>query len=92
MKDALGHGSNGHTQAMTDGHPKTAPVSTHPAWQHDAPQYHARVSAKNGRVLGSYGPHPDRDAVIKEAFEKHPRAKTVSSSRGVGMDIRWHNR
>jgi hypothetical protein len=31
MKDALGHGSNGHSQAMLDGHPKTAPVATHPS-------------------------------------------------------------
>jgi hypothetical protein len=30
MKDALGHGSNGHSQAMHDGHPKTAPVAIHP--------------------------------------------------------------
>lgn len=92
MKDALGHGSNGHSQAMSDGHPKTAPVDVHPAWQHDAPQYHAHVTAKNGRIMAKYGPNPDREAVIKEAFEKSPKAKQVTSMRGMGMDIRWHKR
>jgi hypothetical protein len=60
-------------------------------WEHDAPQYHAVVSAKNGRQMGKYS-SPDRDAAIKEAFDKHPKARTVMSMRGHGMDMRWHNR
>lgn len=90
MKDALGHGSNASAAAtLAQGHPKSASVG--PVWEHDAPQYHAVVSAKNGRQMGKYS-SPDRDAAIKEAFDKHPKARTVMSMRGSGMDMRWHNR
>lgn len=65
----------------------TAPSAT------DAPGYYSRVSAKGGRVLGSYGPQASHEEAAKEAFAKHPNAKTVSTSRGkFGMDIRFHDR
>lgn len=76
--------------ALGQGHAKSEQVPA--GWQHDAPQYHAHVTAKNGRVLAKYGPHHDRDAVIKQAFEGSPKAKQVTSMRGMGMDIRWHKR
>jgi hypothetical protein len=60
--------------------------------EHVGTAYYARVSAKNGNKLAEYGPHVDRESAAREAFANHPRQKSVSTSRGLGMDIRWHNR
>lgn len=59
----------------------------------DADEYYARASKKGGSALGNYGPHPDRETAAREAWQKHPTARQVSTSRGPhGMDIRWHDK
>lgn len=88
MKDALGHGSAAH--ALASG-PKSAVPPVHEAHM-PAAGFFGRVSAKNGRAMGTYGPHPTREAAAAEALSKHPKAKTASTYRGYGMDIQWTNR
>lgn len=78
MKDALGHGSN---------------AGEHAVGTQGVGNYYGRVSAKNGRALGVYGPHQTREAAHAEAMTKHPKAKGSSTSRGqYGMDIQFHKR
>lgn len=80
------------SREAASGSDKSAKVPTHPSMATDGPQYFSRVSSKNGSKLGEYGPHPDRESAAAAAFAAKPRARTVSTSRGFGMDIRWHNR
>lgn len=73
--------------------PKSAPAPTHDGMGGHTPgDYFSRVSAKNGRALGVYGPHHDRETAAADALARHPKAKTVSTYRHSGLDIRWHNR
>lgn len=76
--------------ALSSG-PKSAPAPVHSAAGGEG--YYSRASAKGGRALGNYGPHPTRDAAAAEAYDKHPNAKQVSTSRGPhGFDIQWHRK
>ncbi len=55
--------------------------------------FYARASQKGGRALGQYGPHIDRDNAATDAWQRHPTATQVSTSRGpYGMDIQWHSK
>lgn len=79
MKDARGHGSNPGTHAQG-----TTTVGH---------GFYARASAKGGRKIGEYGPHPDRATAANAAWADKPNARQVSTSRGPhGMDIQWHDK
>lgn len=55
--------------------------------------FYSRASAKGGRELGSYGPHPTREKAATTAWANHPTARQVSTSRGPhGFDIQWHDK
>lgn len=87
---ARGGKSDAPADALTSG-PKSAPAPIHSAMGGEG--YYSRASAKGGRALGNYGPHPTRDAAAAEAYDKHPNAKQVSTSRGPhGFDIQWHRK
>lgn len=78
--------------ALSSGGPKSAPPVTHDAMISNPTSYFSRVSAKNGRPLGEYGPHPDRETAARAAFAAHPNAKSVSTQIGFGRDIQFHKR
>ena len=54
--------------------------------------FYARGLTRKGRKLGDVGPYLSRDSAVAAAWAKYPNAKSVSSCRGVGMDMRFHGR
>lgn len=54
--------------------------------------YYGRALSKTGRAIGETGPHADHETAASATFAAHPNAKSVSTARGHGFDIRFHNR
>lgn len=54
--------------------------------------YTARVSRRDGRKVYETIPFTSREEAARVAFAVRPTAKTCSTCRGIGCDIRWHRR
>lgn len=54
--------------------------------------YYGRALSKTGRAIGETGPHENHETAASATFAAHPNAKSVSTARGYGFDIRFHNR